>query len=67
MTRKVGGRALTRKVRVRERVASLPMPTSLVAQNGLVVNKAAKIEVQGCGGGRGRGARVRYLAMRRGV
>ena len=50
LTRRVGAHTVTRKVRVRERVATLPMPTSLVAQNGLVVHRAAKIAVVGCGG-----------------
>jgi hypothetical protein len=59
VTRRVGGRTVTRKVRVRERVASLPMPTSLVAQNGLVVHKAAKIDVRGCGVGGARSVRAR--------
>lgn len=59
VTRRVGGRAVTRRVRVRERVASLPMPTSLVAQNGLVVHRAAKIAVVGCGGGGAASARRR--------
>ncbi len=51
LTQRVAGHTVTRKVRVRERVATLPMPTSLVAQNGLVVHRAAKIAVVGCGGG----------------
>lgn len=51
LTQRVGGHTVTRKVRARERVATLPMPTSLVAQNGLVVHRAAKIAVVGCGGG----------------
>jgi hypothetical protein len=51
LTQRVGTHTVTRKVRVRERVATLPMPTSLVAQNGLVVHRAAKIAVVGCGVG----------------
>jgi hypothetical protein len=59
LTRRVGTHTVTRKVRVRERLATLPMPTSLVAQNGLVVHKAVKIAVVGCGGGRAASARRR--------
>jgi hypothetical protein len=59
VTHHVGGRTLTGRVRVRERVASLPMPTSLAAQNGLVVHKAARIAVRGCGGVGASGARPR--------
>jgi hypothetical protein len=58
VTRRVGGHTVTRKERVRERMATLPMPTSLVAQNGLVVHKAAKIEVRGCGASRADSALV---------
>ncbi len=59
VTRRVNGHIVTRKVRVRERVATLPMPTSLVAQNGLVVHRAAKIDVVGCGAGKAGSARAR--------
>jgi hypothetical protein len=59
VTHQVGGHTVTRRVRVRERVATLPMPTSLVAQNGLVVHRAAKIAVRGCGGVAARSTRVR--------
>jgi hypothetical protein len=59
VTQRVGGHTVTHKVRVRERVVTLPMPTSLVAQNGLVVHRAAKIAVVGCGGGRAVSARRR--------
>lgn len=57
--RRVGARTVTQRVRVRERIASLPMPTSLVAQNGLVAHRAAKIVVRGCGGGKTASARAR--------
>ncbi|MGH2911894.1 MAG: hypothetical protein ACRDJ3_05405 [Solirubrobacteraceae bacterium] len=59
VTQRVGSRTVTRRVRVRERVVRLPMPTSLVAQNGLVLHRGTKIEVLGCGGGGVVNARTR--------
>ncbi|HEY2632441.1 MAG TPA: hypothetical protein VGI26_08700 [Solirubrobacteraceae bacterium] len=50
VSRRVSGRVVRSRVKVRERLPpSLPMPTSLVAQNGRVVHTGVKIEVLGCG------------------
>jgi hypothetical protein len=53
IARRMHGRTVHRRVTTRKRLPpTLPMPASLIAQNGLVLHRAAHIDVRGCGVGR---------------